>query len=83
VLDDPEERPHRRRIGVDQADAVEIEVHGAGDGAARELLGRPEVDDERRGGAGRPGPRRQPLVQRGRRDEQLRVGVTVGRHDAA
>ena len=75
VLDDPEEGPHRRRLGVDQADAVQVEVHRAGDGAAREFFGRPEIDDGRTGQAN-------PLVQRRWRDGQLRVGVADGRHAA-
>jgi hypothetical protein len=76
VLDDPEEGAHRRRVGVDEAEAVEIEVDGAGQGAAGELLGRPEVDHERTG-------RADPLVQGSRGDEQFRVRVAVGRHGAA
>jgi hypothetical protein len=41
VLDDPEERAHRRRLGVHQAEAVEVQVDGARNHAAGELLGRP------------------------------------------
>ncbi len=73
MLDDPEEGAHRRRIRVDQADAVEVEMHGAGQGAAGELLRRPEIDHERTG-------RADPLAERRWRDEQLRVGVAVGWH---
>jgi hypothetical protein len=84
MLDHPEEGPHRGRIGVDQADAVEVEVHGARQGAPRELLRRPQIDDER---TGRPGPLGkllvEPFVQGGRGDEQLRVGVAGGEHGAA
>ena len=47
MFDDPEKRLQRRVIGVDEADAEEIEMHGAGQVAVGEVFGRPQVDDER------------------------------------
>ena len=53
VLDHPEERRERRRIGVDQAEAPQVQVHGAGQVAGGERLGGAHVEDERRVVAGR------------------------------
>ena len=48
MLDDPEERLQRRRIGVDAADAEEIEMHGARQMVLAVVLGRPQIDEQGR-----------------------------------
>jgi hypothetical protein len=46
VIDHPHERLQRRRVGVDQRDAPQIEVDGAWDMTGGEILRRPKIDDE-------------------------------------
>jgi hypothetical protein len=48
VLNDPEERLQRCRIGIDTADAKQIEVNGAGQMVRAIVLCRTQVDQERR-----------------------------------
>ena len=47
VVDHPHERAQRRRIGVDQRDAPQVEVHRARDVAGGEILRRSQVEDQR------------------------------------
>jgi hypothetical protein len=44
VLDDPEERPEGGGVGVDEADAPQIQVHGAWQMTGGVLLGGTEVE---------------------------------------
>ena len=48
MLDDPEERSERRRIGIDTADAKQIEMNGARQMVRAIVLCRTQVDQERR-----------------------------------
>ncbi len=74
VIDDPHEGLERRRIRVDEREAPEIEMDGAGDVSGREVFGRAEVDRQRF----RVRPQR--LIELGGSREQLRVGI--GGHPA-
>ena len=47
MSDHPHERAQRRLARIDQADAPEIEVHGALEMTSRKLLSRPCIDDKR------------------------------------
>ena len=60
----------RRRVGVDEREAPQIEVHGAGDVPGGEILGWPQIDEERLGVPF------EDLVESGGRGEQLGVGKT-------
>src|SRR6185503_10232346 len=74
VIDHPHERPERRRIGVDERHAPEIEVHRAGNVAGGEVFRRTEIDQE---GFRRLFERRAQGVRRG---QQMGIGV-VGHGD--
>src|SRR5262249_24693156 len=65
MLDDPEKRSQRRLIGIDAADAEEIEMDGSGDVPRCEVFGGPEVDGQRLS------PARQFVVQLVGGDEKL------------
>jgi hypothetical protein len=75
VIDDPHERFQRPGIRVDKRETPEIEVHGARHVPRGEILGGPQIDDERlRWTAER-------VEQLGGRGEQL--GVRVAGHPAS
>ena len=76
VLDHPHERLERRRVGVDQADAEEVEMNGAGDVSGGVGLGRPEIEEQGAGRARLADDSRQFLG----RDQQL--GVRIPFHPA-
>ena len=71
VLDHPHERLERRRVGVDEADAEQIEMNGAVDVSGGVGLGRPEVDEQGTGRARLADGSRQFLG----RDQQLGVRI--------
>ena len=71
VLDHPHERLERRRVGVDQADAEEIEMNGAGDVSGGVGVGRPEIEEQGTGRARLADDARQFLG----RDQQLGVRI--------
>ena len=48
MIDHPHERAERRRIGIDQRHAPQIEVDGARNVTVREILRRTQVQDQRR-----------------------------------
>ena len=71
VLDDPHERLQRRRVGVDQADAEQVEVDCAADVSRGVGIGRPQVDEQGTGPARLADGPRQFLG----RDQQLGVRI--------
>ena len=48
MLDHPPERFQRRRIGIDEAHAPKIDVNGAGDVAGAIVIGRSQIEQQRR-----------------------------------
>ena len=71
MFDNPEKRRERSRIGVDAADAEEVQMHGTGQMILAVVLDRTQIDEQGRPGFGELAGKLH------RRDEQRHRSETI------